>query len=84
MIEAGVTKNNGVQLKDDNVYLLNYIKDNFQDKVMENVMDDDKDKSENVEKINFLTTGLLEIEKIIEIMKSILIKIIKSYFYSKR
>ena len=66
-------------MKDDNVYLLNYIKDNFQDKVMENVMDDDKDKSENVEKINFLTTGLLEKEKIIEIMKTILIKIIKSY-----
>ena len=43
---------------------------NFQDKLLEIVMDDNNNKDENVEKVMWLTTALLEKGKIIEIMKN--------------
>ena len=43
-------------MKDDNVYLLNDMKDNFQDQLLENVMDNDNKKDEKIEKVMLLTT----------------------------
>ena len=43
LIEPGVTKKG--QLKDDNVHLLNDMRDNFQGRRLENVIDDEKKKN---------------------------------------
>ena len=61
MIEAGVTKKRKIgQLKNDNFYLYNSKIYNLQEQLLENFMDDDNKKHENVEKVLFLTTELLE------------------------
>ena len=61
MIEEGVTKKRKIgQLKDDNFYLLNSKRYNLQEQLLENVMDDDNKKHENVEKVLLLTAELLE------------------------
>ena len=66
MNEAGVTKKIKIgSLKYDNVYLLNYMKDNFQDQLLQIVMDGDNKKDENIEKVMLLTTKSLEKDKII-------------------
>ena len=57
-------------MKDDTVYLLNDNKDNFQDQLLENVLDDDNRNDENVEKYILLTSELIQKDKIIEIMKN--------------
>ena len=50
-IKAVVTKIfKNVQFKDNNVYLFNDIIDNLQDKLPENVRDDDNKRDENIEK----------------------------------
>ena len=43
LIEPGVTKKG--QLNDDNVHLLNDMRDNFQGRRLENVKDDEKKKN---------------------------------------
>ena len=51
MIEARATKHSKIgKLKYDHVYLLNNIKDNFQDQLLDNVMDDDNKKDETMRK----------------------------------
>ena len=57
-------------MKDDNIYLLNDNKDNFQDQLLENLMDDDNRNDENVEKDLLLTSELIQKYKRIEIMKN--------------
>ena len=82
IIEAGVTninEKNG-QLKDDHIYFLNGMKDNFQDQLLENVIDDDNKKDENVDKVMLWTTELLLNEKIIEIMINAIFKKNKKLF----
>ena len=39
------------------------MKDNFQDQLLENVIDDDNKKDENVDKVMLWTTELLETKK---------------------
>ena len=56
-------------MKDDYVHLLNYAKDILQEKLLENIMDDDNNMDKNVEKVMLLTTKLLEKDKIIETVK---------------
>ena len=56
-------------MKDDYVHLLNYAKDILQEKLLENIMDDDNNMEKNVEKVMLLTTKLLEKDKIIETVK---------------
>ena len=51
------------------MYLLNNAKDILQDKLLENVIDNDNNMDENVQKVLLLTTVLLEKYKIIEMMK---------------
>ena len=59
------------------------MRDNFQDRPLENVIDDDNQKKENSEKFLLLTTELLIKDKIIEIVRIVLIKGKKSYFKGK-
>ena len=47
------------QLKDDNAYSLNNMKDNFQDQLLDHVKDDDNKRYENVDKFVLLTTELI-------------------------
>ena len=47
-------------MKDDNVYLLNNTKYNFQDQLLDNVMYDNNKKGENVEKCFFFTDEILQ------------------------
>ena len=50
------------------------MKDKFQDRLIENVMDDDNKKYENFAKVIFLATELLEKDKIMEITNNIIKK----------
>ena len=52
------------QLKYDNVYFLNNINDNLQDKILEKFLDDGKKDDKNTVKVLLLTTELQEKEKI--------------------
>ena len=52
------------------MYLLNNAKDILQDKLLENVIDNDNNMDENVQKVLLLTTALLGKYKIIEMMKT--------------
>ena len=66
IIDAVVTNNETIgQLKYNNVYILNNMKDIFQDQLLENVIDYDNKKYENVENVLLLTTELLVKETII-------------------
>ena len=47
-------------MKDDSVCLLNDEKSIFQEKNLENVMNDNETMNENVEKVLWLTTEILE------------------------
>ena len=56
IIELWVTKNWDIgQFKGDNFYLLNNMKDKFQDQLIEKVMDDDNNEGENVYEFLLLT-----------------------------
>ena len=44
------------QFTDDHVYLFNNMKDNFQDKLLENALDDENKDDENFAKILLLAT----------------------------
>ena len=59
MIEAGVTKIIG-HLKDDNVYIFNNMRYNFQDNLLEIFLDDENKDNENIAKVLLLTTELQE------------------------
>ena len=61
------------------MYLFNDAKDIFQEKFLENVMDDDNNMDENVEKVLLLGTELLENDKINETMIKLLIKRMNNY-----
>ena len=58
----------------------NFYSVNFQDQLLENVIDDDNKKDENVDKVMLWTTELLENEKIIEIMINAILKKNKKLF----
>ena len=47
-------------MKDDNVYFLNNMNDNFQDKLLEKVLDDEKKDDENIAKVLLLKNELQE------------------------
>ena len=46
-------------MKDDNVYLLNIMKEYFHDQIIETFINDDDKKGKNVENVMLLTTKLL-------------------------
>ena len=72
-IEAGVTKKRKTgQLKYDDVYLLNNMKYNLQDKLLEKVLDDKKKENKNIAKVLLLNIELQEKNKAIENMKDII------------
>ena len=43
-------------MKDDNVYLLNNVNDNFQENLIEKTLDDENKDDENIAKVLLLTT----------------------------
>ena len=65
MIESDLTKNNKTigQLKDDSVYLLNYVKHVMQDRPNENFVDDDNKKYKIVEIVDKLEQPVSECNK---------------------
>ena len=85
MIESGVTKNGIIgQLKYDNVYLVNNMKDNFQYQLLEKFTNDDNKKNEFFEKALLLCIGLLERKKQSKSWKIVLIKKIKESLEKKK
>ena len=59
-----------MQLKDYSGYLLNDAKDSLREKILENVMNDDNNMDENIGKVLFLTTELMEKDKKKGMMKT--------------